>query len=71
MPISLMTNIASLNAQRTLGKSSNALAKTYERLSSGLRVNRGADDAAGIGIGSRLSAEVRGMNMAVRNTNDG
>ncbi|MBF0177900.1 MAG: flagellin FliC [Magnetococcales bacterium] len=71
MSISLLTNIASLNSQRNLSKSTGQLSKTYERLSSGLRVNRAADDAAGIGIGSRLSAEVRGMNMAVRNTNDG
>ncbi|MEO5371805.1 MAG: flagellin FliC [Magnetococcus sp. DMHC-1] len=70
MAISLITNIASLNAQRSLSRSSNVLGKTFERLSSGLRVNRGADDAAGLGIGTKFTSEVRGMNMAVRNTND-
>ncbi|MBF0137551.1 MAG: flagellin FliC, partial [Magnetococcales bacterium] len=70
MSISLVTNVASLNAQRSLSQSSLKLGKTFERLASGLRVNRAADDAAGLGIGARFTAEVRGMNMAVRNTND-
>ncbi|MBF0138620.1 MAG: flagellin FliC [Magnetococcus sp. DMHC-1] len=70
MSISLNTNLASLNAQHNLSKSSKFLSDTFEKLSSGLRVNRAADDASGIGIGTRMSAEIRGMNQAVRNTND-
>lgn len=70
MAISLLTNVPSLTAQRSLTKSSNALNTTFQRLSSGLRINRAADDAAGLGIGARFTAEIRGMNQAVRNTND-
>ncbi|MBF0426924.1 MAG: flagellin FliC [Magnetococcales bacterium] len=71
MALTVITNLASLNAQRNLGKTTSALSKTYQRLSSGLRVNSAVDDAAGLGISTRFTAEVRGMNMAVRNVNDG
>ena len=69
MSISINTNISSLNATRKLSGSTNALSKTFERLSSGLRVNGAKDDAAGLAIATRMTAQVRGMNMAVRNTN--
>ncbi len=65
------TNIASLNAQRNLGVSQNSLTTSMQRLSSGLRVNSAKDDAAGLAIAERMGAQVRGMNVAVRNANDG
>src|SRR4029077_7825566 len=64
-------NIASLNAQRNLNASASSLATSMQRLSSGLRVNSAKDDAAGLAISERMSAQVRGMNVAVRNANDG
>jgi flagellin len=70
MSIILNTNIASLQSQRYLTRSTSALGKTFERLSSGLRVNHAADDAAGLSIGTRMNAQIRGTNQAVRNTND-
>ncbi|MBF0346417.1 MAG: flagellin FliC [Magnetococcales bacterium] len=70
MALSINTNMAALNAQRQLQKSTNSLGKTFERLSSGLRVNRAADDAAGLSISTRMTAQVRGTNQAIRNTND-
>ena len=70
MPQTINTNLISLNAQRNLGSSQNALATAMERLSSGLRVNSAKDDAAGLGIAERMQAQVRGMNVAVRNAND-
>ena len=71
MPQSINTNIISLNAQRNLGSSESALASSMQRLSSGLRVNSAKDDAAGMAIAERMSAQVRGMSVAVRNANDG
>ncbi|MBF0624272.1 MAG: flagellin FliC [Magnetococcales bacterium] len=70
MGLYLNTNIASLTAQRHLDRSNAALNKTFERLSSGLRINRAADDAAGLNITSRMTSEIRGTNQAVRNAND-
>lgn len=71
MPQTINTNIASLNAQRNLNASQSALATSMQRLSSGLRVNSAKDDAAGLAIAERMNAQVRGMNVAVRNANDG
>jgi flagellin len=71
MPQTINTNLASLNAQRNLNGSQNSLATSMQRLSSGLRVNSAKDDAAGLAIAERMNAQVRGMNVAVRNANDG
>jgi flagellin len=65
------TNVASLNSQRNLTNSTNALQTSFERLSSGKRINSAADDAAGLQIGSRLDSQVNGLNQAARNANDG
>ena len=65
------TNISSLNAQRNLSVSQNSLSTSMQRLSSGLRVNSAKDDAAGLAIAERMSTQVRGMNVAIRNANDG
>ncbi|MDP4029595.1 MAG: flagellin [Gallionella sp.] len=71
MPAIINTNIASLNAQRNLTQSQSALATSLQRLSSGLRINSAKDDAAGLSIADRMTAQVRGLNQAVRNANDG
>jgi len=71
MPITINTNIASLNAQRRLGNSTAALQKTFERLSSGLRIVRASDDAAGLAIADSLRADQRIASVAIRNANDG
>jgi len=65
------TNIASLNAQRNLNSSQSQLHTSLERLSSGLRINSAKDDAAGLAIAERFTAQIRGLNQAVRNANDG
>ncbi len=65
------TNIASLNAQRNLMASQSSLNTSIQRLSSGLRVNSAKDDAAGLAIGERMGGQIRGLNQAVRNANDG
>ena len=70
MPMTVNTNMQSLNAQRNLGASQMSLATSMQRLSSGLRVNSAKDDAAGLAIAERMGAQVRGMNVAVRNAND-
>ncbi|TAJ30688.1 MAG: hypothetical protein EPO64_02995 [Nitrospirae bacterium] len=70
MALTVNTNLASLNAQRNLGLNNSALAKSLERLSSGLRVNRAADDAAGLSIANKLNFQARGLNQAVRNVGD-
>ncbi|MBF0622643.1 MAG: flagellin FliC [Magnetococcales bacterium] len=70
MTVNINTNIASLNAQRNLNKTSQTLGRTFERLSSGLRINQAADDAAGLNITTRMTAQIRGFNQAVRNSND-
>lgn len=65
------TNVASLNAQRNLNSSQASLATSLQRLSSGLRINSAKDDAAGLAISERMSAQIRGLNQAARNANDG
>jgi len=71
MPSVINTNINSLTAQRNTSSSQSSLATSMQRLSSGLRVNSAKDDAAGLAIAERMNAQVRGMNVAVRNANDG
>ncbi|MDC8786376.1 flagellin N-terminal helical domain-containing protein [Roseateles koreensis] len=71
MPQTINTNIASLNAQRNLASSQGSLAISMQRLSSGMRVNSAKDDAAGLAIAERMNSQVRGMNVAIRNANDG
>ena len=71
MPQTINTNLNSLNAQRNTSASQTALALSMQRLSSGLRVNSAKDDAAGLAIAERMTAQVRGMNVAIRNANDG
>ena len=71
MPLTLGSNISSLKAQRTLAISTDRLAQTYERLSSGQRINRASDDAAGLAIADSLKAAARVAQVAVRNANDG
>lgn len=70
MALMVNTNVASINAQRNLRQSTQALGKTFERLSSGLRINNAADDAAGLSISTRMGAQIRGFNQAIRNSND-
>ena len=70
MPQTINTNLVSLNAQRNLGTNQSSLATSMQRLSSGLRVNSAKDDAAGLAIAERMTSQVRGMNVAVRNAND-
>ena len=70
MPQIVNTNIVSLNAQRNLNTSQSSLATSMQRLSSGLRVNSAKDDAAGLAIAERMSTQVRGMTVAIRNSND-
>lgn len=65
------TNIASLNSQRVLDRTNNDLKTSMERLSSGLRVNSAKDDAAGLAISNRMTSQIRGMTVAVRNASDG
>lgn len=65
------TNMASINAQRSLSKTGNMLQSAMERLSSGLRVNSAKDDAAGLAIADRMNSQIRGMTVATRNANDG
>ena len=71
MPQTINTNIASLNAQRNLTTSQASLGTSMQRLSSGLRVNSSKDDAAGLAIATRMDAQYRGINVAIRNANDG
>jgi flagellin len=71
MAQSINTNMPSLNAQRNLNTSQTSLATSMQRLSSGLRVNSAKDDAAGLAIAERMNTQIRGMNVAVRNANDG
>ena len=70
MALSVNTNLMSLTAQRNLSGTQNGLATAMERLSSGLRINSAKDDAAGLAIASRMNAQVRGMNVAIRNAGD-
>jgi flagellin len=71
MGLFINTNASALNAQRQLNSTTNSLGRSFERLSSGLRINGAKDDAAGLSITTRFSAQIRGLNQAVRNSNDG
>jgi flagellin len=70
MSLFVNTNSSALNAQRQLSESSQALNKSFERLSSGFRINSASDDAAGLQISDRLTSQLQGLNQAVRNSND-
>ncbi len=71
MPVRIFNNIPSINAQRILGTNNDRLAQSVERISSGIRINRGADDAAGLAISEALRSDIRALRQAVRNANDG
>ena len=71
MALTVNTNIASLTAQRNLTGSQSDLSTSLERLSSGLRINSAKDDAAGLAISERFTAQIQGLNQGVRNANDG
>ena len=71
MAMTINTNVSSLNAQRNLTTSKESLAVSLQRLSSGLRVNSAKDDAAGLAIADRMNAQIKGINVAIRNANDG
>jgi flagellin len=71
MPLIINSNIMSLTAQRNLNRSQTALATSLQRLSSGLRINSAKDDAAGLAISERFTTQIRGLNQAMRNANDG
>jgi flagellin len=71
MAMNINTNVASLTSQRLLSQTSLSLTTSMERLSSGLRVNSAKDDAAGLAISDRMTSQIRGMTVAVRNANDG
>lgn len=71
MAMTINTNVMSLNAQRNLSNSANSLAVSMQRLSSGLRINSAKDDAAGLAISEGMNTQVRGLNQAIRNANDG
>ena len=71
MPIRIFNNITSINAQNLLGQNNNRLSNSVERISSGLRINKAADDAAGLAISEGLRSDIRSLRQAVRNSNDG
>jgi flagellin len=71
MSVVINTNVDALNAQRNLSMTATSFSKSVEKLSSGLRINRAADDAAGLGISETLRSQVNGLNQAVRNAQDG
>lgn len=71
MPQVINTNMMSLNSQRSLDRSQSDMQRSVERLSSGLRINRAQDDAAGLAISERITAQIRGLSQAMRNANDG
>jgi flagellin len=70
MPLYINTNVSSLEAQRNLNATQSSQNRNFQRLSSGLRINSAADDAAGLQIATRLNAQSRGMDVAMRNTGD-
>ena len=70
MALYVNTNVSALNAQRQLSDVSNKLSTSFERLSSGFRINSAADDAAGLQITDRMTTQIQGLNQAVRNAND-
>ncbi|MBD9355073.1 flagellin domain-containing protein [Methylomonas albis] len=71
MAMVINTNVGSLNSQRFLNKTNDSLSTSMERLSSGLRINSAKDDAAGLAISDKMTSQIRGMTVAVRNANDG
>ena len=71
MPVRIFNNIPSLNAQRILGTNNDRLTQSVERISSGIRINRASDDAAGLSISEGLRSDIRALRQAVRNANDG
>ena len=71
MPVRIYNNIPSITAQRLLGQNNERLAQSIERISSGIRINRGADDAAGLAISEGLRSDIRALRQATRNANDG
>ena len=71
MPVRIFNNISSINAQRILGNNNDRLSQSVERISSGLRINRASDDAAGLAISEGLRSDIRALRQAVRNSNDG
>jgi flagellin len=71
MGLYVNTNTASINAQRNLNSTTRNLGQSFQRLSSGMRINSAKDDAAGLAISERFSTQIRGINQAIRNTNDG
>src|SRR5689334_367040 len=71
MSISMLTNVTSLGAQANLSSAQDALSKSIGRLSSGMRINSAADDAAGLGISQSLQADIKSLAQAQRNANDG
>ena len=71
MPVRIFNNIPSLNAQRILSKNNERLTQSVERISSGIRINRASDDAAGLSISEGLRSDIRSLRQAVRNANDG
>ena len=71
MALYVNTNVSSINGRRNLTNATNNLNTTYQRLSSGMRINSAKDDAAGLQISDRLSSQINGLNQGNRNTNDG
>ncbi|MHC8393576.1 flagellin domain-containing protein [Pseudomonas sp. LB3P93] len=71
MALTVNTNVTSLNVQKNLNRASDALSTSMSRLSSGLKINSAKDDAAGLQIATRMTAQIRGQNMAIKNANDG
>ena len=71
MGLYVNTNMASLGARRNLNSATRSLSTSFQRLSSGLRINSAKDDAAGLAISERFTTQTRGINQAIRNTNDG
>ena len=71
MPVRIFNNISSINSQRILGTNNDRLSQSVERISSGLRINRASDDAAGLAISEGLRSDIRALRQAVRNSNDG
>ena len=71
MPVRIFSNVASINAQRILGNNNDRLAKSVERISSGIRINKASDDAAGLAVSEALRSDIRALRQAIRNGNDG
>ena len=71
MSLLINTNVASLTAQRSIAESKNELTTAMERLSTGSKINSASDDAAGLAMSQRMTAQIQGLNMAIKNSNDG